>query len=197
MDLLNKIEQLAPQWFLAIVAILGAIGFMFYNQPPHQVCDTQQGAFIRQQKKFLASSAYDKFYERCLKGNNRGACEPYFSGFKKVLDDFKVVDSNCHSAVARLPRLKSALTSFLVQIVRLAWGDQGPETVHKRAQWLGPSHLRIFCRVKSQFQRSYGMATYNGIVEQVLEILPTKRRKMTKIQKKDRSLFATPCSQYF
>lgn len=194
--ILGKIEQLAPQWFLALVVIFGAIGFMVYNRPPHQLCDTQKRAFIKQQKKFLASSSYDRFYERCLNINNRGACEPYFSGFKKVLDDFKVIDNKCHNAVASSSRLRSALTSFLVQVPRLAWGDEGPSTVHKRGLWLGPGQLRVFCRVKSQYQRSYGETTYKLLVKKTLAILPNKR-KLTRLQKKDRSLFSTPCSQYF
>lgn len=195
-ELLGKIERLAPQWFLALVVIFMAIGFMVYNQPPHQLCDTQKRAFISQQKKFLASSAYNQFFERCLLSNNRGACEPYFVGFEKVMDDFKVVDPQCLKPVAEMKKLKSSLTSFLVQVARIAWGDDGPETVYKRANWLGPSHLRVFCRIKSSYQRFYGEPQYNRLVEKILEILPNGK-KLTRIQKKDRSLFSTPCSQYF
>lgn len=196
MDLLGKLEQLAPQWFLALVAIAGAIGFMFYYDPPHSLCNTQKRSFYVRQKKFLASSYYDEFYEKCLMSNSRGGCEPYFSGFERVLDDFKVIDSQCHEVVAKTRRLRTALTSFLVQTVRLAWGAEGPDSIHKRGRWFGPSHFRMFCRVKSQYQRSYGDVAYKALVSRSLEALPNKRR-LTRVQKKDRSLFGTPCSRYF
>ncbi|MGH1469393.1 MAG: hypothetical protein ACRBBP_11060 [Bdellovibrionales bacterium] len=195
-DLISKLEQLAPQWFLAMVAILGAVAFMVYSKPPHQLCDTQKDAFVRQQKKFLASRNYDSFFERCLLSNNRGACEPYFRGFEKILEDFKTVDGKCHKVVASSPRVRSALQSFLIQTVRLAWGDNGPSTVHNRGGWFGPSHYRTFCRIKSQYQRSYGEATYRALVKKVISVLPNER-KLTRLQKEDRSLFSTPCSQYF
>ncbi len=195
-ELLAKIERLAPQWFLAVVAIFIAIGFMVYNQPPHELCDTQKRAFIEKQRKFLASSQYNQFFERCLKTNNRGACEPYFIGFEKVMNDFKVVDPICLKPVANMKKLKSSLTSFLVQVTRIAWGDQGPETIYKRSSWLAPTHLRVFCRVKSSYKRFYGEVAYEGLVNKVLKILPNERR-LTAVQKKERSLFTTPCSQYF
>ncbi len=197
MDLLGKLERLAPQWFLAAIAIFGAVAFMFYYDPPHSLCSTQRRAFYVQQRKFLASSAYDKFFERCLLSNSRGGCEPYFSGFKKVLDDFKVIDSQCHEVVARTRRLRSALSAFLFQTARLAWGDEGPETIHKRGRWFSSSHYRTFCRVKSQYQRSYGLGAYESLVARSLKTLPTKKRRLTRVQKKDRSLFGTPCSRYF
>ncbi len=195
-ELLGKVERLAPQWFIALIVIFLAIGLMVYNQPPHQLCDTQKRAFISQQKKFLASSAYNQFFEKCLMSNNRGACEPYFLGFEKVMDDFKVVDERCLEPVANMRRLKSSLTSFLVQVARIAWGDEGPETVYKRSSWLGPSHLRVFCRIKSSYQRFYGEAQYEVLVKKILKTLPNERG-LSGVQKKDRSLFATPCSRYF
>ncbi len=195
-EILNKIENLAPQWFLAIAVIFVSIALIIYNKPPHQFCDTQKKAFINQQKKFLASKSYDSFFQRCLSSNNRGACEPYFVGFKKMLDDFKVIDEKCLQTVVESPRVRSALTSFLVQVARLVWGSNGPSTIYGLGGWFGPSHFRTFCRVKSRYSQSYGEKAYEALVDKILNILPNKK-KFTKIQKRDRSLFATPCSQYF
>ncbi len=195
-EILNKIESSLPQWLLAMIVIFCAIVFMVYNEPPHELCDTQKNAFIKQQKKFLASKNYDNFFQKCLSSNNRGACEPYFKGFKKILDDFKVIDEKCSQTIAQLSRIRSALTSFLVQVARLAWKDSGPTTGYNRGGWFDSSHFRTFCRVKSRYNQSYGEAAYRVLVKKVLAILPNTK-KLTNIQKQERSLFATPCSRYF
>lgn len=195
MNVLNKIEKLAPQWFLALVVIVAAVLIIIYNKPPHSLCSTQKSAFIKSQQKFLASKYYDMFFKNCLATNSRGGCEPYFSGFKKVMDDFKLVDNKCKKEVASASRIKSALQSFLIQVPRLAWGDQGPDEIYDRNAWLSPGHLRTYCRVRNHYQRYYGKGSYQALEKGVLKILPNEK-KLSEIQKKERSLFSTPCYQY-
>lgn len=194
--MLDKIEQLAPQWFLALLAIAVTIGVLIYRNPPHSLCQTQKRAYVQAQSNFLGGGNYDRFFERCLKSNSRGACEPYFSGFKEALDDFQVLDSECTGVVAGHPRVRSAFSSFLIQVTLLAWGSEGPESIHVRQSWLGPGHMRVFCRVQSQFRLYYGEQGYKTLKNQVLPKLPNVR-KLTNRQITDRSLFSTPCNTYF
>ena len=195
-ELLSKIEQLAPQWFLALVAVMGAIAFMFYYDPPHNVCDTQKNAYVSEQKKFLAGSEYNYFFEQCLKSNSRGGCTPYFEGFKKALNDFQVLDPQCSTVIANGSRVRSTFSNFLVQTTRLAWGDSGPESIHVRESWLGPSQLRVFCRMKNFYINNYGEGKYIMFRNGVLKKLPNKR-KLKNVEIKDLSLFSLPCGRYF
>jgi len=195
-DLLSKIEQMAPQWFLALVAVIGAVFFMLYYDPPHNLCETQKQAYVRQQKKFLAGRQYNRFFEQCLKSNSRGGCSPYFEGFKKALDDFQVLDPKCSSVIAGGGRVRTTFSAFLVQTTRLAWGDQGPQSVHARSSWLGPGQLRVFCRVKNFYINNYGQGKYILFRNSVLKKLPNKR-KLKNVEIKDRSLFSLSCSRYF
>jgi len=195
-ELLSKIEQLAPQWFLALVAVAGAVVFMLYYDPPHNICETQKQAYVQQQKKFLAGRQYNEFFEQCLRSNSRGGCTPYFDGFKKAMDDFQVLDPQCSDVIAGGGRVRSTFSSFLVQTTRLAWGDEGPESIHVRESWLGPSQLRVFCRVKNFYINSYGEDKYILFRNSVLKKLPNKR-KLKNIEIKDRSLFSISCGRYF
>jgi len=193
---LDKIEQLAPQWFLAIVIIVTTVIVLIYRNPPHTLCQTQKNAYVQAQAKFLGGGNYDKFFEKCISSNSRGGCEPYFSGFKKAMDDFQVLNNECTKVVASHPRLRGALSSFLVQVPRLAWGSEGPESIHVRNGWLGPGHMRLFCRVKSQFRLYYGERTYKVLSTKVMSKLPNKKR-LKNLQIRDRSLYSTPCNTYF
>jgi len=195
-DLLSKIEQLAPQWFLALFAVVGAVFFMIYYDPPHELCDTQRAAYGQQQKNFLAGKMYNQFFEQCLRSNSRGGCRPYFDGFKKALDDFQVLDPQCSTVIANGARVRSTFSSFLVQTTRLAWGDEGPESIHVREGWLGPGQLRVFCRVKNFYVNNYGESKYILFRNSVLKKLPNKR-KLKNVQIKDRSLFSLSCGRYF
>jgi hypothetical protein len=195
-EFLSKIEQLAPQWFLALVAVAGAIAFMLYYDPPHNLCDTQKQSYVAEQKKFLAGSEYNLFFEQCLRSNSRGGCTPYFDGFKKALNDFQVLDPQCFNVIANGGTIRSTFSSFLVQTTRLAWGDNGPESIHVRESWLGPSQLRIFCRVKNFYINNYGDDKYIVFRNGVLKKLPNKR-KLKNVEIKDLSLFALPCERYF
>lgn len=196
MTLLNKLEKLAPHWFIALIAIVVAIFVVILYKPPYEFCESQRKMLIKSQAKFLANkNYYDVFLKNCLAGNSRGACEPYFGGFDKLIKDLEMVEPHCKSQVASGARTKTALIHFLIYVPQLAWGAQGPPSVYTRASWLESRHLNIFCRVKTAYKSVYGEAAYKAVEKKALSLLPDEK-KLSEERKKERSLFATPCYQY-
>ena len=195
--MLDKIEQILPHWAIAAIAIGVAVFFIMYQGKDYSVCDSQREALVQAQKKFLASEYYNIYFERCLKSNRPGACEPYFDGMKTLMSHLAGhVEPQCvQPVIVNNIYVQKALYNFLFEVTRLAWGDSGPASIYSRESWLDARHLKIFCSVKAGFQNYFGMAVYNSVENGILKKLPGGDEGRF-IQKKEKTLLGIPCNKY-
>ncbi len=203
--LLEKLERLIPSWLIALLAILIAVLYFFFNNPLHGLCDTQITNYWVLQENFLGRdttrkmkgfSKYEGHYERCKKTNSAGGCYPYFDGFESALRSYKSMDDECRPKLAQKGRFKKVFGSFIKQVPRLAWGDEGPKSVYSKDSWLSARDLRLYCNVRNMFDDNYGPATLKLLDRKVLSKLPNPK-KLKAREVRERSIIGTNCSRYY
>jgi hypothetical protein len=194
----DKIEQILPQWAIAAIAIAIAVAVIMYNGSEYTVCDSQREMLVQAQNKFLASEYYQVYFERCLRANRPGACEPYFSGMRDLMNHLAgYVEPQCvNKVIVQNKFVQGAMYNFLLEVTRLAWGDEGPSSIYARQSWLEGRHLKTFCSVQAGFQAYFGEAIYQSVEKDIISKLPEKGRQDRFIQKKEKTLFGVNCSQY-
>jgi len=196
--MLDKIEQYVPQWAIAAICIGIAVIVVMSKGKDYTVCDSQKETLIQAERKFLSGEYYKVYYERCLSSNRPGGCEPYFKGMRKFMNNLGgYIEPGCVDAViVNNGGIKGAMYNFLLNVTRMAWGDEGPVSIYSRVSWLDAHHLKTFCSVKSSFQNYFGMDTYNAVEKSIIDKLPDGKNNDRFIKKKEKTLLGVPCSKY-
>ena len=194
----DKIEQILPHWAIAAIAIGIAVAVIMHQGKDYTVCDSQKETLIKAESKFLASEYYEVYFKRCLRSNRPGACDPYFRGMKTLMNHLTGhIEPGCtQSVIVQNDGIKGALYNFLLEVTRLAWGDEGPTSIYSRQSWLDAQHLKTFCSVKIGFQNYFGMNVYNAVEKSIIKKLPDENNKERFIKKKEKTLLGVPCNRY-
>ncbi len=189
---------------LVALALVAGLVIIVVLNPPHSVCDSQFLIFQEEQTPFLyldKSQAFAKTtgfkasYDRCLNGNNLGACAALFTGVTRLLDDLESGNPKCHQSFFKRKEVKKALSDTMSLMLRLAWGNEPPENIYERTSWLSRNNLFLFCTLESKYKDYYGASNYESWREGQMNDLPNPknldRQNIWKL-----SLFSLDCRKF-
>lgn len=165
---MNQLEKilLIPKPILVFFALCTSIFFIVLLNPMKNECDVKidffnkQIAGILKSKKIKIQNKSDNnivtqfpqlsiWKERCLQGNNSGACEDYLNALKKIGQDFLEVPEKCQIKYAEdSTQFLKTINDGVLVLSLLAWGDKPPSSNLERIGWLSETDLRTFCKLK-------------------------------------------------
>ena len=201
-DILNRF----PKSLIAFVAIVGAIVFIVFSDPPHSVCDTEmtnfkaryEGKFFREKSKFSEVkklTRYEKLRQLCIEANAPGGCYELFMELQNLLDELNKVPMECKAALSSVREVRDILWESLELMVRLAWGEKPPESYYEKFGWLDKANMNLYCRLKAKSLEFYGQNKWKQFQERFFTELPgTDKMKREKIW--DRVILSSNCRAY-
>lgn len=195
-----------PRSLLAAVMIGGGIFLVLLLNPFHSVCDTQEELFREELKKeFFVErklkqkgfkSSFERAMEDCSYSNSPGGCFDFFQALRKMERELSHLSQECSQQMARIPEIRQAFQKGLLLVVNLAWGEKTPETYLEKTGWLGASDLHLFCQLKRQSQRVYGISYWKNFSEERAKEFIDKAG-LTASETLSRSLLSLNCRNYY
>lgn len=197
-----------PRAFLVTLGLLGGLFLIYILNPPFTACTAQYEVvqkkltpylYLDKKKPHIKVTGLQRAVDDCKKTNNSGGCFPLFENTQSMIQDLKIVSPECREEVYGKDEIRNALFSSLQFMVTLAWGVKAPKTEFERDGWYDGLNKTIFCDLKAFIQNNFD-DDWAGVVDQVLESLPeatelTGEKGWREIAW-NRSVFATPCSQF-
>jgi hypothetical protein len=203
--MLDQLLNRLPKTMLALLVIVVGFVVIVVSDPPRTVCDSQLELFQQQQSEFLYGgkdssgknrpALVKKLYTTCQETNSPGGCFEYFLRLKKLNQDLDLIPKHCSETVAKDSTLKSWLLGSLKIMTEISWGDRGPASFTRKNAWFDASDLSMFCGLKKQALRIYGVETMDQWREGVLANLP-EAAKLDHESLYQKSLVSTPCEAY-
>jgi hypothetical protein len=194
-----------PKPLLALGAIVIGFVVIVLSDPPRTVCDEQLELVRESQRDFLISrkgagnstkpALIGELFSRCKADNSPGGCFELFQRLKKMQADFVSIPGNCSETAVADGNLKGGLLGSIKLMAQIAWGEAGPTSTLKRNGWLDASDIALFCDLKKTATRLMGPAEFEAWRNGVVAGLPGAD-VLEGDQAFQRSLFATPCSEY-
>lgn len=194
-----------PKPVLALGVILIGFALIVFNDPPRTVCDGQLELIRESQEEFLyfrrgaggatKPALITELITRCKGDNSPGGCFELFQRLKKMQADLLNIPSSCSEDAMSDGNIKSGLLGSLKLMSQIAWGENAPTSVLKRNGWLDASDLALYCDLKKSAVRFLGQETFEEWRNGVISGLPGADL-LEGDQPYQRSIFATPCSEY-
>lgn len=201
---MDRLFQILPQWAVVLIILALGIVFFYITMPPHTVCDSQIEIFQSSQTPFLyldpkktyaSTTAFQKSTENCKLGNSHGACRELFDGLRKMVQDIKVIPSECYAQVSDIDQITSAVWGSLGLFTQLAWGERAPASSFERMGWFDSFHLHTYCQLKRLGIELYGESSWNDFANKALEQLP-QASQVGRNEAWARSILSINCAQY-
>jgi hypothetical protein len=176
--------RMIPKSILVFAVLSAGVCLLFYIQKPHSLCDSQFAAFResqigrlypKKQKGGPQGPTLFKSLQQCRVLRTSGACYEFFQQTRQVLRDLKNIPNSCSQEMEKIPEIRNFLGGAIDIIVRLAWGEHPPERGPNRFGWLEPAEISIFCELKNQFHRLFGMDEWEKIRQGLVGKLPGER----------------------
>lgn len=190
-----------PKTLIAFVVIAIGFALMVFNDPPKSMCDSQLGLFQQGQAEFiygrntLPRPLAPELFVKCKSANTPGGCFELFQRLKKLSDDLESVSHQCSEAVAVDPALRGRLEASLKLFAKISWGDRGPASGTKKNAWLDSNDLALFCGLKKNSTRLYGVEVTDQWRKDALVALP-ETEKLDADQLFENSIYSTSCDSY-
>lgn len=194
-----------PQWFVALLILAGGVAFLYIAMPPHSKCDSQVEVFKSAQtgflyieakkKKYQETTGFEKSLNNCKAGASHGACRYLFDGLKRMLEDVRMVPSECRESIAGVGELKASLFQVADLFPRLAWGEKAPSSAYDRLGWYDSFHMYIYCSIRRTATELYGKESWDELSSKLLMELP-QANQLGRNDAWARSLMSVNCDQY-
>lgn len=181
-----------PRTFLATVAIIIGVAFIVLQDPPHHICDTQIERFQHKQSQL---GDWDKRTETCKETNSPGGCYAVFSHLRGTLRNFYLVDKQCIAPLSQKSNVKNLILEGMELMVRLAWREKSFEGKVDKFNWLGPSDMNLFCKLKDRLIVFYGRNTFINFEKTLLETLSSNEKANPEVVRK-KSILSEYCANY-
>jgi hypothetical protein len=167
---------------LAILAIVAALIFFVFNDPPHTVCDVQKDNLREDLKgQVFSTTTLDKHtlppilgraQEGCQQGNSAGSCYEYFTILRKIARNIQNYSSECRTDLSSIPEIQKAMRDGVILMAKMSWGSHPPEPGMARVGWLQESELSLFCQLKNVFSLSFGDEAWSELRLKIYGELP-------------------------
>lgn len=204
--MIDQLLQKIPKLLLAIICISAVIAFLLLNNPPYTLCDAQINHFKDQQKGKLFKDPSDKVFKNnpaiprlltiCKESVAPGACYEYFAIMRGLLRDFKLVSQECVAKhLVAIPEVKNNLLNGTQLMVQLAWREEVLRGTVDKFNWLSPSDLSLFCKMKRKITLFYGPQYFKNFEKSMLDNLPSAKAVSPKTLKNN-SILSENCSKY-
>ena len=181
-----------PRTFLATVAIIIGIAFIVLQDPPHHICDTQIERFQYKQNQL---GSWEKRTKVCREANSPGGCYEVFSHLRGILRNFYLVDKDCIESLSGKSNIKNLLLESMELMVRLAWREKTFQGKVDKFNWLGPSDMNLFCKLKDRLIVFYGHETYINFEKTLLTTLSSNKKANPEVVRK-KSILSEYCANY-
>lgn len=179
---MEQIISNLPKPVLALLAIIGAIGFLYLVDPPKTVCDIEVEAqrtaldgflyAVKTKDKQTFPPVINAQKESCQMGGSAGACLEYFETLKKVISTIQNGTLECRKQLYSVSEVKRSLEDALEVMVRMAWGVTPPQPNLDRFGWFKESELAFFCRLKGAVQMGLGDSGLDQLRLKISQKLP-------------------------
>lgn len=196
-NLLNSL----PKSILAVLALVVGFIFIILNDPPTGVCSVQLEIFKEAQKRLLYKETIngvnrpaqmDELLRICRESNGPGGCNELFFKLKTLSKDITSAPSQCASTIAGETEVNNYLWKSYRLMVELAWGSRPPSGYESRFGWLDSADLALFCDLKDNLIRLYGVERHKKFQEEMFQSLP-QASMLTRDQVWQRTILSTRC----
>lgn len=160
-----------PKTLLGPLAVIAAIVFFYFQDPPKTICDTQFSIFRQEVYKYLYGTAkngipipalFIKDIESCRNSNTVGGCYDWSEGLKKIIFASRKIPQQCSSRLQEVEPLMTYYAGSLRVYAHISWNNT--EIVRTRLyHWLDAEDLIVFCRLKAEYTRLKGAPTYKAL----------------------------------
>lgn len=151
--------------FLAMLAILGCILFIFLFKPPYTRCDSQKEIlsnnlegllFDNPKSKYqLKATGYSASLMLCRTSNSPGGCYRFFESIRKIIRELHLIPEECRQDISDLSEIQKSLWNGLELFVLLS----------SKGRWLEESDLLLFCETKEVAMQFYGKEKWQNFIK--------------------------------
>ena len=154
-----------PRKLFVIIAILGGVLFIVFQNPPKTLCDTQKEVFIKEHQDFLFKNPKNKVrtetilkenIKECKKSNTPGGCYSLFYRIPKIIQSFRALKPECRAAAAALKEVKEGLLEIYALFLEISWGEGPSGELSNPLSWLSSNDVSLFCALKNQITSLFG-----------------------------------------
>ncbi|MBY0384740.1 hypothetical protein K2X05_06235 [bacterium] len=192
-----------PKIIIGPMVVILVILYFVYDDPPKTVCDLQFEVFKQENENYLYgyskkgvkySPEYQQELAHCQQQNSPGACFAWKEGIKRTIHSSRNIPNECNAEkMSGLRKLKQfaggpdAMSAFkqwmtisLYTFSQISWNES---TVVRKGlyAWLDEEDMLLYCRLKNEYIRLYGLAAYT----QVQNSLHAQLIKLKKLPAKD------------
>jgi hypothetical protein len=219
---IEELMRKVPRTVLIFGAFVIAVIYLVTTQPPRTKCDTEGETFRQRligivvprtdEKKGEIPASLARNKRECQFGNGAGACYPYFSDLRKILNALQLASDECRADFSLAEDVRAVLSDGLEVMVRIAWGEEPGENDSIQKAWFQDPELSLFCNLHRFIRQNWEEEDYVGLQGAVLSRLPGKKipiesqvategppsalSLMPHEEVLRRSLFKFNCSQY-
>jgi hypothetical protein len=203
-----------PKLMIGPLVIILVIFYFVYDDPPKTVCDLQFEIFKQENEKYIYghtkkgvrfSPEFQKELTLCQQQNSPGACFNWMEGIKKTIHSSRNIPNECNaekmSSLRQLKQFagdadlmtpfKQWMTISLYTFSQISWNES---TVVRKGlfNWLDSEDLSLYCRLKNEYIRLYGLEAYtqlqNSLHSQLIQL-----KKMTPKDTWERTILSYRC----
>ena len=193
-----------PKKFLVPLLLAGGIAFVILQNPPKGICDVQLEAYRENNKVFLFPqskgssgkkkiSVYQTSLEECRQNNSPGGCYSLFSSVHRLIQSFNSVDSKCHTQIAQIKEVRTALFSLYSLFIEISWSGGPQHELSNPLAWLSANDVSVFCKIKNQIYYFYGEPGLSQLEQKTFQSIAPDHSE-EEIRKF--SVLSENCSQY-